>query len=161
RYFLFCHSIELLLKAYLARIGLTENQLQAFGHNITNLLEEAIKCGLSLSANARANIEQLTDAHTKHWPRYPMTTSAPIALIYQFEPDATELFEAVNAARRAALFRWPRIKPPCHSTGSVIATTIKSPSSSNLELPSFTLVCGHHPLSLRAIRVLYEAYQLA
>jgi hypothetical protein len=30
-----------------------------------------------LSANARANIEQLTDAHTKHWPRYPMTTSAP------------------------------------------------------------------------------------
>src|SRR6516164_7640637 len=49
RYFLFCHSIELLLKAYLARIGLTENQLQAFGHNIKNLLEEAIKCGLSLS----------------------------------------------------------------------------------------------------------------
>jgi hypothetical protein len=100
RYFLFCHSIELLLKAYLARIGLTENQLQTFGHNIKNLLEEAIKCGLSLSANARANIEQLTDAHTKHWPRYPMTTSAPIALIYQFEPDATELFEAVNAALR-------------------------------------------------------------
>src|SRR6516225_12278202 len=65
-----------------------------------------------LECQCRANIEQLTDAHTKHWPRYPMTTSAPIALIYQFEPDATELFEAVNAGPtwRAALFRWPRIK---------------------------------------------------
>src|SRR5215813_4502332 len=32
-------------------------------------------------------------------------------------------------------------EPPCHSTGSVIATTIKSPSSSNLELPSFMPGC--------------------
>src|SRR5262249_12516909 len=32
-------------------------------------------------------------------------------------------------------------EPPCHPTGSVIATTIKSPSSSNLELPSFMPGC--------------------
>src|SRR5262249_25989136 len=100
RYFLFCHSIELLLKAYLARIGLTENQLQAFGHNIKNLLDEANKLGLPLRPKAQAKIEQPPDPPTNPWPRYPMTTPAPIALIYQFEPDATELFEAVNAALR-------------------------------------------------------------
>jgi len=39
-------------------------------------------------------------------------------------------------------------EPPCHSTGSVIATTIKSPSSSNLELPSFMPGCVLPPADL-------------
>jgi hypothetical protein len=100
RYFLFCHSIELVLKAYLAHTGLTEKQLQnpPIRHNIKNLLDKAIKCGLSLSAGARDKIEDLTETYTNHWPRYPMTKSAFIPLIHQFEPDATELFKAVDAA---------------------------------------------------------------
>jgi hypothetical protein len=72
---LFCHSIELVLKAYLAQAaGLTEDQLQKppFGQNIKNLLNRAIQCGLRLTANTKASIGLLTEAHTKRWPRYPM-----------------------------------------------------------------------------------------
>jgi hypothetical protein len=56
RYFLFCHSIELVLKAYLAQAaGLPEDKLQKppFGHNLKDLLDQAIEYGLSLSASAR------------------------------------------------------------------------------------------------------------
>jgi len=100
RYFLFCHSIELVLKAYLAHHGLTEKQLQArpFGHDIKKLLDEAIRYGLRLSANTRASIGLLTEAHTKYWPRYPMTRSGSVILLYQCEGDADKLFEAVWAA---------------------------------------------------------------
>ena len=93
RYSLFCHSIELVLKAYLAHHGLTEKQLRdpPFGHNIKNLLNRAIKCGLRLSANARISIGLLTEAHTRHWPRYPIRR-------YQCEGDADKLFKAVFAA---------------------------------------------------------------
>ena len=100
RYFLLCHSIELVLKAYLAHHGLTEKQLQArpIGHDIKKLLDEAIRYGLSLSANSRASIGLLTEAHTKYWPRYPMTKSGDVILIYQCEADADKLFEAVYAA---------------------------------------------------------------
>src|SRR5262245_6196559 len=68
RYFLLCHSIELVLKAYLAHHGLTEKQLSdpPFRHNIKNLLDQAIKCGLRLSANTETNITLLTKAHTQH-----------------------------------------------------------------------------------------------
>jgi hypothetical protein len=37
---------------------------------------------------------------------------------------------------------------PCHFTGSATATTIKSPSSSNLGLRSFMLVYDHRLMSL-------------
>jgi hypothetical protein len=101
RYFLFCHSIELVLKAYLAQAaGLTEKQLQdpPFRHNIKNLLDQAMKCGLRLSTNTKASITLLTEAHTKHWPRYPMKKSNTVILIYQCEADADKLFEAIYAA---------------------------------------------------------------
>ena len=100
RYFLFCHSVELVLKAYLARHGLTEKQLRdpPFGHDIKNLLDEAIKSGLSLSTNARLSITLLTEAHTKYWPRYPMKKSNTVILIYRCEGDADKLFKAVFAA---------------------------------------------------------------
>ena len=99
RYFLFCHSVELVLKAYLAQAAnLTEKQLSnpPFGHNIKNLVNEAIKCGLRLSANTRGSITALTEAHTKHWPRYPIRE--PVVLIYQCQGDADKLFKAVFAA---------------------------------------------------------------
>ena len=98
---MFCHSIELVLKAYLAQAaGLTEDQLQKppFGHNIKNLLNRAVQCGLRLSANTKASIGLLTEAHTKHWPRYPMKKLNTVVLIYQCEADADKLFVAVYAA---------------------------------------------------------------
>src|SRR5262249_29247737 len=100
RYFLFCHSIELVLKAYLAHHGLTEEELRdpPYRHNIKKLLDTAIKCGLSLSKNTRASITLLTEAHTKYWPRYPIRRSSGPILIYQCEADADKLFVAVYAA---------------------------------------------------------------
>jgi hypothetical protein len=101
RYFLFCHSVELVLKAYLAQAAdLTEKELRDphFRHNIKNLLDKAIKCGLSLSTNTRLSITLLTEAHTKHWPRYPMKIPEPVVLIYQCEGDVDKLFKAVFAA---------------------------------------------------------------
>jgi len=100
RYFLFCHSIELVLKAYLAHHGLTEKQLrdQPYRHDIKNLLDQAIKCGLRLSTNTRAIITLLTEAHTKYWPRYPIRKSEGVVLIYQCEADADKLFKGVFAA---------------------------------------------------------------
>jgi hypothetical protein len=100
RYFLFCHSIELVLKAYLAHHGLTEKQLRdrPYSHNIKNLLDEAIKCGLSLSTNTRGSITSLTGAHTKYWPRYPIRRFEGVTLRYQCEADADKLFKAVFAA---------------------------------------------------------------
>jgi len=100
RYFLFCHSIELVLKAYLAHHGLTEEQLRnpPFRHNIKNLLNRAINCGLSLSGNTRITIGLLTEAHTKYWPRYPISRSVGVTLRYQCEPHADKLFKAVFAA---------------------------------------------------------------
>jgi HEPN domain-containing protein len=97
RYFLFCHSIELVLKAYLAHHGLTEKELrdQPYRHNIKNLLNRAIKCGLRLSANTRISIGLLTEAHTKFWPRYPIRRSGGVTLRYQCEADADKLFKAV------------------------------------------------------------------
>ena len=101
RYSLFCHSIELVLKAYLAQAaGLTQDELQdpPLRHNIKNLLDKAIGCGLSLSTNTRASITLLTEAHAKHWPRYPMKIPEPVVLMYQCEADVDKLFKAVFAA---------------------------------------------------------------
>jgi hypothetical protein len=46
RYFLFCHSIELVLKAYLAHHGLTEKQLrdQPYRHNIKKIGRSNVVC---------------------------------------------------------------------------------------------------------------------
>jgi len=89
------------LKAYLAQAdNLTEKQLSdpPFRHNIKKLLDEAIRCGLSLSTNTKTNITLLTKAHTQHWPRYPIRKSEGVVLIYQCEADADKLFKAVFAA---------------------------------------------------------------
>src|SRR5262249_2087091 len=90
RYFLFCHSLELVLKAYLAQHGLTEKQLRdpPFRHNIENLLNRSIRCRLRLSTNTRLTITLLTKAHTQHWPRYPIRKSEGVVLMYQCEADA-------------------------------------------------------------------------
>jgi hypothetical protein len=102
KYFLFCHSIELILKAYLAAAaGLTSDELKdKFGHNLKLLLDVATEKHLPLSSTAKANLEHLTDAHTKYWPRYPMERAHPVPVInhVQFEPEATELFVAVHKA---------------------------------------------------------------
>ena len=56
RYFLLCHSIELALKAYLAKLGATTEHLKfEFGHKLDELVTEAVEKGLSLTTRSGRN----------------------------------------------------------------------------------------------------------
>jgi len=94
---LLCHAIELVLKAYLALYGFTQDELQnEFGHNLEKLLDKAVELGLEVSQSARNEIRLLNEAHTKHWPRYPTEDAKPVFVISHFEPSVEELFKAVR-----------------------------------------------------------------
>ena len=99
RYFLFCHAIELVLKAYLAQYGVPPITLERnFGHDLTLLLNAAIDLGLRPSnPETRTYVQALTEAHKKHWPRYPPATAA-VFIVEQFEPVADDLFSLVRPA---------------------------------------------------------------
>lgn len=52
RYFLLCHAIELALKAFLTRQGVTASRLKQIDlrHDLANLLAEAVNLGLALGS---------------------------------------------------------------------------------------------------------------
>jgi hypothetical protein len=57
RYFLLCHAVELVLKAYLVLRGRKIEKLKGrpFGHSIKKLLDDAVdKYGLNLDSNVRS-----------------------------------------------------------------------------------------------------------
>jgi hypothetical protein len=97
RYFLLCHAVELVLKAYIAlRRGLTQSELRDNSqHDLEKLLNEAIRLGLTIKSSAR-EIKQLNEAHTKYWPRYPKEDAEPVFVIERFEQSVEELFKAVR-----------------------------------------------------------------
>ena len=101
RYFALCHATELALKAFLLAHGWSEQQIKArqFRHNISDLMTEAIALGLNISPAARSDIDLLSEAHEKFWPRYPDQTG-PVFLIDQFEKPFVELLTAVTQAIR-------------------------------------------------------------
>jgi HEPN domain len=95
RYFLLCHSIELALKAYLAKLGVTPEQLQYdFGHKLDKLVGEAVDKGLHLKTETNDAIKALNDAHIEYRHRYP--GEGPVYIIEQFIPAAHELLNAVS-----------------------------------------------------------------
>jgi hypothetical protein len=100
KYFLFCHAIEISLKAYLVHLGDdAELVKEKYGHNIKKLLQDCKKRGLAISADTVAGLSMLNQAHQKYWSRYPKqdwTTGIPT--IPQFEGDAFVLFNAVSEA---------------------------------------------------------------
>ena len=104
RYFLLCHSIELALKAYLARRGATPEQLRKFElrHNLDQLMDEAVEKGLPLPTPTQELIKALSEAHSKFWHRYPTDDELAnkVYVIEQFIPAARELLSTVNNAIR-------------------------------------------------------------
>jgi hypothetical protein len=102
RYFLLCHSIELALKAYLALVGTTPEQLKKdFGHKLNQLVDEAVEKGLPLTTTTQEEIKHLNVAHTEFRHRYPGV--GPVYIIEQFIPAAKELLDAVSTAIRGPL----------------------------------------------------------
>jgi hypothetical protein len=99
RYFLLCHAIELVLRAYITlRRPITEDELKrSFGHDLTKLLDEAIRLGLTISPSAQSDIEKFTDAHTEYLARYPKETANRVLVIEYFvDQQVEELFKAVR-----------------------------------------------------------------
>jgi hypothetical protein len=71
RCLLLSYSIELALKAFLAATGKSTSDLIERRHDLKKLLREAVKCRLVLGPRARDDIKLLSEAHEKHWARYP------------------------------------------------------------------------------------------
>jgi hypothetical protein len=103
RYFLLCHSIELALKAYLAKLGATPKQLRQLDrrHNLNKLVTEAVEKGLHQTPETQKGIKALTEAHAKFWHRYPRDDGkVEVFVIEQFIPAAHELLNAVSVEVR-------------------------------------------------------------
>jgi hypothetical protein len=99
RYFLLCHAVELVLKAYIAsRRPITEDEARkTFGHDLTKLLDEAIRLGLTISPSAQSDIERLTEAHTEYLARYPKEAANRVLVIEYFvDQQVEELFKVVR-----------------------------------------------------------------
>jgi hypothetical protein len=99
RYFLLCHSIELALKAYLAKLGATPQHLKQWerGHKLDKLVTEAVEKGLHLTPETQELIRALAEAHAKFWHRYPRDDGKlKVFVIEQFIPAAHELLSAVS-----------------------------------------------------------------
>jgi HEPN domain-containing protein len=100
RYFLLCHSIRLVLRAYIAsRRSLAENELRrTFGHDLLKLLGEASRLGLAISQSAENEIEKLTEAYVKYFTCYPKQVANRVLVIEHFvSQHVEELFEAVRS----------------------------------------------------------------
>ena len=100
-YFLFCHAIELSLKAFLALHGLSREELasKTYGHNLASLMTKAVELGLQFSkTDTMPNILLLNEAHTEYWPRYPRAKAKPVFVIDNFDADADDLFRSVSTA---------------------------------------------------------------
>jgi hypothetical protein len=103
KYVLFYHAIELALKAYLLRQGISEQCLKDdFGHNLKKLVDEAVNRGLSLPHGCQERIADLTEqppmvsvsgTPTHLLIRYP--PHGPVWSLGQFKPDMQHVFTAV------------------------------------------------------------------
>jgi hypothetical protein len=101
KYFLFCHAIEVGLKAYLLHIGETEESLRSeFGHDIARLLRETRSRGLNITADHVRLLSNFDEPHQNYWARYPREdwSSGGITVVKQFEPQALEVLDAVSKA---------------------------------------------------------------
>jgi hypothetical protein len=101
KHFVFCHSIECVLKAFLAAQGMTQAELtNKFGHDLEKLLDAAAQKGLALDQGVRSEIAELSAAHKGYQARFPMEKSELIPVINRdrYEPAIKELFSAVDTA---------------------------------------------------------------
>jgi len=96
RYFLACHSVELVIKAFLLKRGMSENDKQFLKHDLVALLERAIGMGIVVDDEIKSEIAELNDVHNNFWHRYPRTYAKPIILIHQFDKTIETLFEIIR-----------------------------------------------------------------
>ena len=98
RYFLLCHTIELILKGYIAwRRRITADELKTlFGYDLTKLLDEAIRLGLKVSPSTENNIEKLIEARSEYVTHPNEAANRVLVIKHLVERDIDELFKAVR-----------------------------------------------------------------
>jgi hypothetical protein len=96
-YILTFHALELGLKAFLAKSGLSNDKLRKkpFSHNLVNLYAEACKRGLSISLHqVDETIEWINEYHDQGALRYEFTQTRELPMCETLFP----IVEAVLAA---------------------------------------------------------------
>lgn len=98
-YFLGCHTVELALKSYLLRQGISIEDVVKCGHNINQLLEKSLNNGLIISPNDLTHLESISHLHSDTFNRYPIEESNPIYVIEQAEQAIENLLHSVDPYR--------------------------------------------------------------
>jgi hypothetical protein len=86
------HALELALKAFLAKHGLTRKALRnkPYVHDLDRLYSDAVQRGLSLPAHSKELIAAINEYHSTHIIRYEFTTTRIL-------PTCRTLFPIVEA----------------------------------------------------------------
>jgi hypothetical protein len=71
--FLFCHAIELYLKAYLRGAGKSVSELKQVGHRVANLAKVAVNTGLKIEVEQAEVLNHIDDAAAAIEARYIVT----------------------------------------------------------------------------------------
>src|SRR5207248_2883705 len=71
--FLFCHAIELYLKAYLRGVGNNVAELKQIGHRVANLAKAAVKSGLGIGPEQTEILAHIDDDKVAIEARYIVT----------------------------------------------------------------------------------------
>ncbi len=106
KYFLFCHAIEVALKAYLIKTGDSVDDVKSkYGHDLVRLLRSCRKRGLAITDRDVAWLSSLGEPHKRYWARYPKEdwSQGGIPTVPQFEAEGLKLLDAVATAVRGAL----------------------------------------------------------
>jgi hypothetical protein len=86
------HALELALKAFLAKHGLTRKTLRKkpYAHDLDRLYSDAVQRGLSLPAHSKKLIAAVNEYHSAHIIRYEFATTRTV-------PTCKSLFSIVEA----------------------------------------------------------------
>jgi hypothetical protein len=90
------HALELALKAFLAKHGLTRKTLRnkPYAHDLDHLYSDAVQRGLSLPAHSKELIAAVNECHSAHIIRYEFATTREV-------PTCKDLFPIVEATLAA------------------------------------------------------------
>jgi len=107
-YYLYSHSLELTLKAFLRAKGISNEELgkRKFGHNLINIWTECVARGMTLDVPKQLEAVAMVKA------------LAPFAASYEFRYIQTgaKKLPTLDAVRRAAEMLHTAISPTVHAT---------------------------------------------
>jgi len=96
--FLFCHAIELYLKAYLRGAGKSVAELKQIGHRVANLAKAAVSTGLKIEPEQSEVLSHIDDDDIAIEARYIVTGFKRVPTNEALSGAATHLDQTVCAA---------------------------------------------------------------